>query len=141
MNETINNGVYKCGFARSQEPYNEAFVELFKNLDLFDALLSKSRFLVGSELTEADIRLFVTIIRFDIVYFGLFKCNKKRIEDYPNLRSWVRDVYQYPGIAESVNLAHIKAGYYSLDTYNPFGVIPLGPDNDFTTDPGRANKF
>eukprot|EP01089_Gocevia_fonbrunei_P017581 TRINITY_DN5753_c0_g1_i1.p1 TRINITY_DN5753_c0_g1~~TRINITY_DN5753_c0_g1_i1.p1 ORF type:complete len:366 (+),score=61.72 TRINITY_DN5753_c0_g1_i1:118-1098(+) len=142
MYESINNGVYKCGFARAQEPYNEAFLELFKNLDLFDAHLGKSRFLVGSELTEADIRLFVTIIRFDLVYFGHFKCNKKRIEDYPNLRGWVRDVYQYPGIAETVNLPHCKTHYYSSHpTINPFGVVPLGPDQDFTTDPGRATKF
>eukprot|EP01087_Luapelamoeba_hula_P005248 TRINITY_DN15321_c0_g1_i1.p1 TRINITY_DN15321_c0_g1~~TRINITY_DN15321_c0_g1_i1.p1 ORF type:complete len:379 (-),score=55.37 TRINITY_DN15321_c0_g1_i1:122-1141(-) len=141
MYETINNGVYKCGFAISQSAYESAFKVLFTTLDETEEKLSHSRYLAGSELTEADIRLFVTIVRFDPVYVGHFKCNNKRIVDYPNLWNWVRDVYQYPGIKETVNMHHIKNHYYgSHPTINPTGVVPVGPDVDFDLPHNRASQ-
>lgn len=128
----VNNGVYRAGFATSQEAYEEAFDELFAALDELEALLSEQRYLAGEYLTEADIRLFTTLIRFDAVYHGHFKCNLRRIEDYPNLSNWLRELYQWPGIAETVDFEHIKGHYYaSHDTINPTGVIPKGPRQDF----------
>ncbi|TRO40906.1 glutathione S-transferase family protein [Pseudomonas sp. ALS1131] len=129
----VNNGVYRAGFATTQEAYEEAFDELFAMLDELEALLDSDRYLAGEYLTEADIRLFTTLIRFDAVYYGHFKCNLRRIEDYPNLSNWLRELYQWPGIAETVDFTHIKSHYYaSHATINPTGVIPKGPQQDFT---------
>lgn len=130
---TVNNGVYKCGFATTQEAYEEAFTPLFETLDFLEELLGKQRYLVGERITEADWRLFTTLVRFDPVYVGHFKCNKKRIADYPNLSNYTRELYQWPGVAGSINMHHIKAHYYgSHDTINPTGVVPVGPDIDYT---------
>ena len=129
----VNNGVYRAGFATTQEAYEEAFDELFTMLDELETLLNSNRYLAGEYLTEADIRLFTTLIRFDAVYHGHFKCNLRRIEDYPNLSHWLRELYQWPGIAETVDFTHIKSHYYaSHATINPTGVIPKGPQQDFT---------
>ena len=128
----INNGVYRCGLASTQEAYEEAFHQLFGALDNLEDKLSKQRYLVGKSLTEADWRLFATLLRFDPVYVGHFKCNKRRIVDYPNLWNYTRELYQFPGVAETVNLEHIKGHYYaSHKTINPTGVVPLGPEIDF----------
>lgn len=130
---TVNNGVYRAGFATTQDAYEEAFDELFVMLDELEALLADTRYLAGEYLTEADNRLFTTLIRFDAVYHGHFKCNLRRIEDYPNLSHWLRELYQWPGIAETVDFTHIKSHYYaSHATINPTGVIPKGPQQDFT---------
>lgn len=138
MYNSINNGVYRCGFARKQAAYEQAFHELFQALDEAEEKLSRSRFLCGNRLTESDLRLFVTLVRFDPVYVGHFKCNKKRIIDYPNLWGYLRDVYQQPGVKETVNMYHIKQHYHgSHPTVNPFGIVPLGPDIDFETPHGR----
>lgn len=128
----VNNGVYRAGFATTQEAYEEAFDELFDMLDELETLLDEQRYLAGHYLTEADIRLFTTLIRFDAVYHGHFKCNLKRIEDYPNLSNWLRELYQWPGVSETVDFAHIKSHYYaSHATINPTGVVPKGPQQDF----------
>lgn len=129
----VNNGVYRAGFATSQAAYEEAYAEVFAELDALDAHLAKQRFLVGDQLTEADIRLFTTLIRFDAVYHGHFKCNRQRLEDYAHLPGYVRDIFQLPGVGETVDFDHIKTHYYaSHGTINPTGVVPLGPDIDFT---------
>ncbi len=129
----VNNGVYRAGFATSQTAYEEAFDELFAELDRLEQLLSANRYLTGEYLTEADIRLFTTLIRFDAVYYGHFKCNLRRIADYPNLSNWLREIYQWPGIAETVDFEHIKNHYYgSHKTINPTGIVPKGPAQDFT---------
>lgn len=131
---SINNGVYRAGFATTKAAYEEAFDELFATLDEMEERLSKSRYLVGDRLTEADIRLFTTLVRFDAVYVGHFKCNLRRIDDYPNLSGYLRDIYQIPGIAETVDMLHIKAHYYgSHATINPTGIVPKGPEIDFST--------
>ena len=128
----VNNGVYRAGFATTQEAYEEAFDELFTTLDELEALLGERRYLAGEYLTEADIRLFTTLIRFDAVYHGHFKCNLRRLEDYANLSNWLRELYQWPGIAETVDFTHIKGHYYaSHATINPTGVIAKGPAQDF----------
>lgn len=130
--ESVNNGVYKCGFATSQEAYEEAIGPLFDTLDWLDDRLSTQRYLTGSSITEADWRLFTTLVRFDPVYVGHFKCNVRRIVDYANLSGYVRDLYQQPGIAETVNMEHIKNHYYaSHESVNPSRIIPVGPDIDF----------
>jgi len=130
----VNNGVYRAGFATSQTAYEEAFDELFAELARLEQVLGANRYLTGEYLTEADIRLFTTIIRFDAVYYGHFKCNLHRIADYPNLSNWLREVYQWPGIAETVSFEHIKNHYYgSHKTINPTGIVPKGPEQDFTT--------
>jgi glutathionyl-hydroquinone reductase len=135
----INNGVYRTGFATTQEAYEEAFLKLFATLDELEARLSKQRYLVGSTLTEADWRLFTTLIRFDAVYHGHFKCNLRHIADYPNLSNYVRDLYQVPGIAETVDIDHIKRHYYgSHANLNPTGIVPLGPSLDFEAPHDRA---
>ncbi|ELR25249.1 glutathione Stransferase domain containing protein [Acanthamoeba castellanii str. Neff] len=142
MYETINNGVYKCGFATSQAAYEEAFQVLFATLDDAEEKLSKTRFLGGNKPNEADIRLFVTLVRFDPVYVQHFKTNKKRIADYPNLWGYTRDVYQWPGIAETVNLVQIKEHYFgSHPRINPLGIVPAGPEIDFATPHGRDQLF
>jgi len=129
----VNNGVYRAGFATSQQAYEEAFDDVFAELDHLEQLLSANRYLVGEYLTEADIRLFTTLIRFDAVYYGHFKCNLRRIADYPNLSNWRREIYRGPGVAETVNFEHIKNHYYgSHKTINPTGVVPKGPAQDFT---------
>jgi putative glutathione S-transferase len=130
--DNINNGVYKCGFAISQEAYEQAFDALFFALDKVEQILSAHRYLLGSKITEADWRLFTTLIRFDVVYFGHFKCNLRRIEDYPNLSNYLRDLYQVPKIKETVNFKHIKQHYYgSHRSINPTGIIPKGPAIDY----------
>ncbi len=129
---SVNNGVYKAGFATSQTAYEEAVVPLFETLDWLDDRLSSRRYLTGDSLTEADWRLFTTLVRFDPVYVGHFKCNVRRIADYRHLSAYVRDLFQQPGIASTVNMAHIKKHYYaSHDTINPSRVIPVGPDIDY----------
>jgi len=136
--DTVNNGVYKSGFATTQEAYEEAVTALFDSLDWLEERLSGQRYLVGERLTEADWRLFTTLIRFDPVYVGHFKCNLRRLVDYPALWAYTRELYQYPGIAETVNLHHIKHHYYgSHGTINPTGVVPLGPLIDYAEPHGR----
>lgn len=131
---TINNGVYKAGFSTTQEAYEEAVIELFAALDILEARLADQRYLTGSTITEADWRLFTTLVRFDAVYVGHFKCNLRRIIDYPNLWGYLRDLYQVPGIAETVNMEHIKQHYYtSHANINPTRIIPIGPAIDFMT--------
>jgi len=128
----VNNGVYKAGFATEQSAYQEAFAALFGTLDDLEARLSQQEFLVGNQITEADWRLFTTLVRFDAVYVGHFKCNKKRIADYPALSRYLKQLYRVPGVAETVNLEHIKQHYYySHKTINPTRIVPLGPELDF----------
>lgn len=128
----VNNGVYKAGFATTQDAYEEALLPLFEALDWLDGLLAEHRYLCGSRITEADWRLFTTLIRFDAVYVGHFKCNVRRIDDYPNLSNYLRELYQWPGVAETTDFHAIKLHYYaSHDTINPAGVVPLGPALDF----------
>jgi len=130
--DTINNGVYKSGFATTQGAYEKAFKELFNALDNVEQRLSKQRYLVGDRLTEADWRLFTTLIRFDKVYYGHFKTNLRQIEDYPAISNYVRELFQYPGIADTVNFEHIKTHYYySHETINPTRIIPVGPEIDY----------
>jgi putative glutathione S-transferase len=137
--ENINNGVYKCGFARTQEAYEESFDNLFAALDECEARLARSRYLVGERITEADWRLFTTLVRFDAVYVGHFKCNLRRISEYPNLSNYLRELYQWPGVAETVHLGHIKNHYYqSHETINPTRIVPKGPELDFTGPHDRA---
>jgi glutathionyl-hydroquinone reductase len=139
--ENINNGVYRTGFATTQEAYEEAFHALFDALDEIEQRLSRQRYLVGGEITEADWRLFTTLIRFDAVYHGHFKCNLRRIIDYPNLSNYLRDLYQQPGVAATVNMDHIKRHYYGSHRHlNPTGIVPLGPQLDFSAPHDRA-KF
>jgi len=127
--DTVNNGVYRAGFATSQEAYDEAIGPLFDTLDWLDDRLASRRFLTGNDLTEADIRLFTTLLRFDAVYVGHFKCNIRRIADYESLFRFRRDVYNLPGVAETVNFQHIKGHYYeSHRTINPTGIVPMGPE-------------
>ncbi|MDF1598611.1 glutathione S-transferase family protein [Mesorhizobium sp. YIM 152430] len=137
--DAINNGVYKAGFATKQEAYEEAFDELFAALDEMEARLSRQRYIAGNVLTEADWRLFTTLVRFDAVYYSHFKCNRRRIEDYANLSSYLRELYQVPGVAETVNMHHIKSHYYgSHETINPTRIVPKGPKLDFTRPHDRA---
>jgi len=134
----INNGVYKAGFATTQDAYEEAVTELFAALDTLEARLQNKRYLLGDTIAEADWRLFTTLVRFDAAYVGHFKCNVRRIVDYPNLWGYLRDLYQVPGIADTVAIDNIKAHYYgSHETINPTRIIPVGPDLDFNTPHGR----
>lgn len=134
----INNGVYKSGFATSVEAYEQAYTELFEALDIVEDKLSSQRYLVGSHLTEADWRLFTTLIRFDAVYYGHFKCNKQRIEDYPNISNYVRELYQHSSVAKTVDFYHIKRHYYfSHTTINPTQIVPLGPELDYSRSHNR----
>ena len=136
---TLNNGVYRCGFATTQAAYEAAITPLFETLDWLESILAKNRYLTGPDITEADWRLFTTLIRFDPVYVGHFKCNLRRIVDYPNLSNYLRDLYQQPGIAETVNMQHIKEHYYaSHDSINPSRVVPKGPNIDFSQPHNRA---
>lgn len=129
---TVNNGVYCCGFATRQRPYEVAFRALFATLDELEARLARQRYLLGHPITEADWRLFTTLLRFDVVYYSHFKCNLRHIVDYPNLWGYVRDLYQQPGVADTVHFDHIKQHYYvSQTTINPNQIVPLGPAVDF----------
>ena len=126
--DSINNGVYKAGFATSQAAYAEAYRDLFSLLDELEALLDRQRYLVGAQFTEADVRLFTTLIRFDAVYYGHFKCNRQPIADFPNLSGYLREIYQMPGVAGTTNFLHIKQHYYySHASINPHRIVPLGP--------------
>jgi len=139
--DNINNGVYRCGFATAQAAYELAFDRLFDALDEVEQRLERQRYLVGSQITEADWRLFTTLLRFDAVYVGHFKCNRQRIADYPNMSHYLRELYQQPGIAETVNMTHIKQHYYySHDTINPTRIVPKGPLQDFSAAHNR-NRF
>ena len=135
---TVNNGVYRSGFATTQEKYEEAVTELFDTFDVLEQHLAARRYLCGSQITEADWRLFPTLVRFDAVYHGHFKCNLRRLIDYPRLWAYARDLYQVPGVAATVNLSHIKEHYYrSHESINPTRIVPKGPLLDFTTPHGR----
>jgi glutathionyl-hydroquinone reductase len=124
----LNNGVYRAGFASSQQAYQEAFWDVFGMLDTLENRLKDRTFLFGDRLTETDIRLFVTLVRFDVAYHGLFKCNLRRVSDYPLLRAYLHRLWGLDKIAETVNIDHIKRGYYSIKALNPTGIVPLGPD-------------
>jgi putative glutathione S-transferase len=137
--ETVNNGVYKAGFSTTQEAYEVAVSQLFETLDELEQLLTTRRYLMGSILTEADWRLFTTLVRFDPVYVSHFKCNLKRIVDYPNLWDYLRDLYSHQGILSTINMEHIKKHYYvSHETINPHGIIPKGPEIDYSSPHGRS---
>ncbi|MBT3136368.1 glutathione S-transferase family protein [Alteromonas sp. ALT199] len=136
----INNGVYKAGFATTQEAYEEAVNALFHALNMVEERLGKQRYLVGNQITEADWRLFTTLIRFDAVYHGHFKCNRKQIADYPNIYGYMKELYQVPGVADTVNFDHIKRHYYFSHTMiNPTQVIPTGPEQDLMSAHGRES--
>ncbi|KAA5606490.1 glutathione S-transferase family protein [Roseospira marina] len=136
--DTLNNGVYKAGFATQQDAYTEAVVAVFDTLDRLEARLGDQRYLAGDQITEADWRAFTTLIRFDAVYHGHFKCNIRPLSDYDNLSGYVRELYQVPGVADTVNLDHIKRHYYgSHATINPTGIVPVGPALDFARPHGR----
>lgn len=138
--EPVNNGVYKSGFATSQNAYEEAVTTLFDALDHWEEVLGSRRYLCGDRLTEADVCLFPTLVRFDPVYVGHFKCNLRRLVDYPNLWGYTRDVYRYPGVAETVNFDHIKRHYYeSHESINPTRIVPVGPILDFDEPHGRES--
>eukprot|EP01055_Gregarina_sp_Pseudo9_P001373 Gregarina_sp_Pseudo_9__1372@NODE_1919_length_1251_cov_457_579208_g1780_i0_p1_GENE_NODE_1919_length_1251_cov_457_579208_g1780_i0NODE_1919_length_1251_cov_457_579208_g1780_i0_p1_ORF_typecomplete_len326_score61_59GST_N_2/PF13409_6/4_1e27GST_C_2/PF13410_6/6_8e19GST_C/PF00043_25/4_6e13GST_C_3/PF14497_6/3_3e08GST_C_5/PF16865_5/1_9e06GST_N_3/PF13417_6/0_0014GST_C_6/PF17171_4/0_019_NODE_1919_length_1251_cov_457_579208_g1780_i01231100 len=140
--DEINNGVYKAGFATSQEAYDPAVRMVFEGLDKVEAILDKQRYLVGETFTEADIRLFTTLVRFDPVYTTHFKCDYKRLMDYPNVHAYMREIYQMPGVAETVRPDHFRLHYYqSHVTINPTGIISIGPKDDLTKPHGRDEKF
>jgi putative glutathione S-transferase len=137
--DTVNNGVYKCGFATTQSAYDDAVHPLFESLDWIEGILADTRYLVGDTLTEADWRLFTTLVRFDNVYHLHFKCNRKRITDFPNLWAYTRELYQVPGVADTVRMDHIVRHYhYSHDTINPNRIIPINPNIDFNAPHGRG---
>jgi putative glutathione S-transferase len=136
---TVNNGVYRCGFARSQRAYDRAFAALFDSLDWLEERLAGRRYLVGDRVTLADWRLFTTLVRFDAVYVGHFKCNRNRIVDMPNLWGYLRELYQWPGVAQTVDMDHIRRHYYlTHPSLNPSGIVPGGPRLDFTEPHGLA---
>ncbi|XP_033111849.1 glutathionyl-hydroquinone reductase YqjG-like [Anneissia japonica] len=136
----ISNGVYRAGFATTQEAYNEGVKGLFENLDKVEEILSKNRFLTGDRFTEADVRLFTTLVRFDTVYVGHFKCNKKRIVDYPNMWGYLKEIYQMKGISDTVDQDHIQQHYQVSHRHlNPNGIVAIGPDLDFNAPHGREN--
>ena len=138
----LNNGVYRCGFATTQEAYQASFTRLFDCLNELESMLGKQRYLLGGIITEADWRLFTTLIRFDAVYFSHFKTNMRRIRDYPKLSGYVRDLFQQPGIAETVNMEHIKQHYYfSHHTINPSSIVPEGPELNFSAPHQRHLQF
>ncbi|WP_145513291.1 glutathione S-transferase family protein [Yersinia massiliensis] len=140
--DQVNNGVYKAGFATTQSAYDEAVATLFDALDRLEQILAKHRYLAGNTLTEADLRLWTTLVRFDPVYVTHFKCDKRRISDYPNIYGFLREIYQMPGIAETVDFAHIRNHYYrSHGTINPFGIISIGPQQDLLAAHGRDKRF
>ena len=137
----VNNGVYRCGFAQTQAAYDRACEELFTTLDEIDRVLATSRYLCGDRLTLADVRLFTTLFRFDIVYYGLFKCNRRRIRDYDNIGGYLRDLYQLPGVADTCDLESVKRDYYgNLFPLNPGGIIPQGPDITNLLEPHQRER-
>ncbi|RMD47413.1 MAG: glutathione S-transferase family protein [Alphaproteobacteria bacterium] len=137
--ETVNNGVYRCGFATTQQAYDEAVAPLFESLAWIERILSRQRWLAGDRPTEADWRLFTTVVRFDWVYHTHFKCNRARVVDFPALWAWARELWQWPGIAETVRRDHIMRHYYwSHETINPHRIVPVGPDLDWRRPHGRA---
>jgi putative glutathione S-transferase len=137
--DSVNNGVYKAGFATTQEAYDAAVYPLFDSLDWLEERLSGQRYLMGERLTEADWRLFTTLVRFDKVYHGHFKCNRRRLVDYPNLWAYTRELYQWPGVAGTVDFDHIERHYhYSHESVNPHRIVPIGPRPDFEAPHGRA---
>ncbi|WP_312529048.1 glutathione S-transferase family protein [Paracoccus sp. (in: a-proteobacteria)] len=137
--DTVNNGVYKAGFATTQPAYDEAIGPLFDSLDWIEGILSRQRYLTGASLTEADWRLFSTMVRFDAVYHTHFKCNRHLVSDYPNLWGWCRELYQIDGVAQTVSFPHIVNHYYrSHPTINPYGIVPIGPVMDWTAAHGRG---
>jgi len=139
--DCVNNGVYKAGFATSQTAYEEAVLPLFATLDELEERLGRQRYLCGPRITEADWRLFTTLVRFDAVYYGHFKCNIRRIADYPNLWAYTRELYQWPGVRGTVNFEHIKHHYYeSHESINPTRIVPVGPKLDFEAPPGRSYR-
>ena len=138
---SVNNGVYRCGFAQTQEAYDKACDELFTALDQIDSVLATSRYLCGDRITLADVRLFTTLFRFDIVYYGLFKCNRRRIQDYENLGPYLREIYQLPGVASTCSLESVKRDYYgNLFPLNPGGIIPSGPDLTSLLEPHMRDR-
>lgn len=140
--QPINNGVYRAGFATTQAAYEEGVTDLFKALDHWETILGQQRFLCGNQLTEADICMFTTLLRFDPVYYVHFKCNLRRIIDYPNLWGYLRDIYQHPGVKDTCNIDHIKLHYYkSHPKVNPTRIVPKGPILDLNEDPARASQF
>jgi putative glutathione S-transferase len=134
----VNNGVYRCGFSRSQEAYEAAYDALFATLDELEARLGRQRYLVGRQITEADWRLFPTLVRFDVAYFSLFKCNRQRIADFPNLLNYMRELYQVPGVAATVKPRHYVINYWSIRKVNPTGIIPKGTPVDYAQPHDRA---
>ncbi|MFT7623415.1 MAG: putative glutathione S-transferase [Myxococcota bacterium] len=136
---SLNNGVYKCGFATKQDAYEAAYEALFDTMEWLEERLGGSRYLMGDHVTEADWRLFTTLVRFDPVYYSHFKCNRRRLMDYPNLWGYTRELYQVPGVAGTVNMDHIKRHYFGChETVNPTRIVPVGPDIDYTTPHGRG---
>jgi putative glutathione S-transferase len=141
LHDNVNNGVYRAGFATRQRPYEIACRRVFEALDQLEERLSKNRYLFGNRIVEADWRLFCTLVRFDVVYYGHFKCNLLRIIDYPNLQGYLMDLFQQPGIADTVNFDHIKRHYYMTHTQiNPTRIVPIGPVLDLTKRHGREKK-
>jgi putative glutathione S-transferase len=138
---TVNTGVYRCGFAKSQQAYEEAFVRLFETLDYLEDLLGERRYLCGERITEADWRLYVTLVRFDAAYYGNFKCNRQHVYEYRNLSNYLRELYQWPGIAEITDIAAIKRGYYAIGEVNPSGIVPLGPGDLHLTGPHDRGRL
>jgi glutathionyl-hydroquinone reductase len=139
---SVNNGVYRCGFAQTQAAYNQACDELFTTLDEIEATLQTNRYLCGNQVTLADVRLFTTLFRFDVAYYGLFKCNRHRIQDYPNLGAYLIDMYQLLGVADTCNLESVKQDYYgNLFPLNPSGIIPSGPDMTYLLQPHDRDKI
>ena len=137
--DNINNGVYACGFAQKQDVYDAAFDRLFASLDTLEQRLATQRYLTGAQITEADLRLLPTLLRFDPVYVGHFKCNLRRIADYPQLSNYLRDLYQLPGIADTFNLQHVKRHYYaSHESINPTRIVPKGPELNYDAPHDRA---
>jgi glutathionyl-hydroquinone reductase len=134
----LNNGVYRCAFAKSQAAYEDAYDRVFETLDEMEQRLARSRYLVGNQLTEADWRLFPTLVRFDVAYFSLFKCNKQRVADYPNLSNYMRELYQVPGVAATVTPRYYVINYYSIAKLNPTGIIPKGTPIDLSQPHDRA---
>eukprot|EP01117_Protostelium_nocturnum_P012417 TRINITY_DN4585_c0_g1_i1.p1 TRINITY_DN4585_c0_g1~~TRINITY_DN4585_c0_g1_i1.p1 ORF type:complete len:340 (+),score=52.26 TRINITY_DN4585_c0_g1_i1:77-1021(+) len=136
----INNGVYKAGFATTQEAYESAVTTLFASLEKVEKILSQNRYLCGEEFTEADVRLFTTLLRFDVAYFGLFKCNLKRLVEFPNIWNYTKEIYQVPAVKKTVNLDHIKKGYYNMVNLNPHKIVPVGPEINFE-EPHDRNRL
>jgi len=139
--EHLNNGVYRAGFAKTQEAYDEAVRKVFHGLDALEQRLNERRYLVGERITEADWRAFPTLLRFDLVYYSHFKCNIRRVQDYPNLANYLRELYQWPGIAEITDIAGIKRGYYAIRDVNPTGIVPLGPGDLHLTGPHDRGRL